>query len=83
MASFKVAPCEGTYFITADASPLRRNVDDAELCRRMTVEAKVAAVPVSVFYEGEAPKTFVRFCFAKRDEVLDGAIERLGAWLGR
>jgi len=80
---FNVAACEGTYFITADASPLRRNVDDAELCRRMTVEAKVAAVPVSVFYEGEAPKTFVRFCFAKRDEVLDGAIERLGAWLGR
>ena len=80
---FGVAACEGTYFITADAAPLRLNVDDAELCRRMVVEAKVAAVPVSVFYQGDAPKTFVRFCFAKRDEILDGAIERLGNWLGR
>jgi len=78
---FGVAPCQGTYFITADASPLRLNVDDVELCRRMTVEAKVTAVPVSVFYESDAPKTFVRFCFSKRDEILDGAIERLAAWL--
>ena len=77
-----VAPCEGTYFITADVSPLRLNADDAEICKRMTVEAKVAAVPVSAFYESDAPRNFVRFCFSKRDEVLDGAIERLGDWIG-
>ena len=77
-----VAPCEGTYFITADVSPLRRNADDAEICKRMTVEAKVAAVPVSAFYESDAPRNFVRFCFSKRDEILDGAIERLGDWIG-
>jgi aspartate/methionine/tyrosine aminotransferase len=77
-----VAPCEGTYFITADVSPLRLNADDAEICKRMTVEAKVAAVPVSAFYESDAPRNFVRFCFSKRDEILDGAIERLGAWIG-
>ena len=77
-----VAPCEGTYFITADVSPLRLNADDAEICKRMTVEAKVAAVPVSAFYESSAPQNFVRFCFSKRDEVLDGAIERLGDWIG-
>jgi aspartate/methionine/tyrosine aminotransferase len=80
---FGVAPCQGTYFITADAAPLRLNVDDMEMCRRMTVEAKVTAVPVSAFYESDAPKTFVRFCFSKRDEVLDGAVERLTAWLKR
>jgi len=77
-----VAPCEGTYFITADVSPLRLNADDAEICKRMTVEAKVAAVPVSAFYESDAPRNFVRFCFSKRDEILDGAIERLGDWIG-
>ena len=76
-----VAPCEGTYFITADAAPLRLNADDVEICKRMTVEAGVTAVPVSVFYESDAPRNFVRFCFAKRDEILDGAIERLGRWI--
>jgi aspartate/methionine/tyrosine aminotransferase len=77
-----VAPCEGTYFITADVAPLRLNADDAEICKRMTVEAGVAAVPVSAFYESDAPRNFVRFCFSKRDEVLDGALQRLGDWIG-
>jgi N-succinyldiaminopimelate aminotransferase len=78
---FTVAPCQGTYFITADVSPLRRNVDDLDFCKQMTVEAGVAAVPVSVFYESDAPRHFVRFCFSKRDEILDSAIARLGDWL--
>jgi aspartate/methionine/tyrosine aminotransferase len=80
---FAVVPCQGTYFITADAAPLRLNVDDVELCRLMTVEAGVTAVPVSAFYEGAPPQTFVRFCFSKKDEVLDEALARLGRWLAR
>jgi len=79
---FTVAPCQGTYFITADAAPLRVNTDDVDLCKTMTVEAGVTAVPVSVFYQSDAPKTFLRFCFSKRDEILDEAIERLGKWIG-
>jgi aspartate/methionine/tyrosine aminotransferase len=77
---FGVARCEGTYFITADVSSLRLNGDDLDICKRMTIEAGVTAVPVSVFYESDPPKTFVRFCFAKRDEILDGAIARLADW---
>jgi len=80
---FGVAPCEGTYFITADVSPLRLNADDIELCKQMTVEAGVTAVPVSVFYQSDAPKNFIRFCFSKRDEILDAAIDRMGKWLAR
>lgn len=79
---FGVAPCQGTYFITADVSPLRINEDDVDLCKRMTVEAGVTAVPVSVFYQSDAPRHFIRFCFSKKDEVLDGAIERMSRWLG-
>lgn len=78
---FGVVPCGGTYFVTVDVMPLGLSGDDAELCRRMTVEAGVTAVPVSAFYAGEAPHQFVRFCFSKRDEILDGALERLGTWL--
>ena len=78
---FGVAPCEGTYFITADAAPLRRNIDDVEFSRRMTVEAGVTPVPLSAFYESDSPRTFVRFCFSKKDDVLDAALDRLGKWL--
>ncbi len=79
---FDVAPCAGTYFITADVSPLRLNEDDVDLCKRMTVEAGVTAVPMSAFYDSDGPRHFVRFCFSKRDEVLDEALARLSTWLG-
>lgn len=78
---FGVVPCEGTYFVTADVTPLGLSGGDVALCQTMTIEAGVTAVPVSAFYAGDAPDRFVRFCFSKRDEILDGAIERLGNWL--
>jgi N-succinyldiaminopimelate aminotransferase len=78
---FGIVPCAGTYFVTADVAPLGLPGTDAELCQRMTEEAGVTAVPVSAFYDGDAPKSFVRFCFSKRDEILDGAIERLESWI--
>ncbi len=78
---FGVVPCAGTYFITADVAPLGLTADDAALCEKMTVEAGVTAVPVSAFYQSDAPKSFVRFCFSKRDEVLDAALDRLGRWV--
>jgi N-succinyldiaminopimelate aminotransferase len=80
---FSVAPCSGTYFVTVDFAPLGLAGTDVEICQRMTVEAGVTAVPVSAFYDGNAPKTFVRFCFSKRDEILDGALERLGNWIDK
>ena len=38
---------------------------------------KVAAIPVSAFYEQDAVTSVVRFCFAKKDSTLDTALERL------
>ena len=46
----------------------------------MTEEARVTAVPLSAFYAEHGPRHFIRFCFSKRDEVLDEAITRLAAW---
>jgi N-succinyldiaminopimelate aminotransferase len=80
---FKVAPSAGSYFITADITPLGLAGGDFEICKRMTVEAGVAAIPVSAFYGADAPDNFLRFCFCKRDEVLDEALKRLEKWLGR
>jgi N-succinyldiaminopimelate aminotransferase len=76
-----VIDCEGTYFLTLDMKPLGLDGDDAALAKRLTVEAGVASVPVSAFYVTDAPKSFLRLCFSKRDEVLDEAVERLRNWL--
>jgi aspartate/methionine/tyrosine aminotransferase len=76
-----VLPCEGTYFLTLDMRPLGLEGDDAALARRMTAEAGVTAVPVSAFYVSEAPQNYLRFCFSKRDEVLDEAVERMERWI--
>ncbi|MBN8998915.1 MAG: aminotransferase class I/II-fold pyridoxal phosphate-dependent enzyme, partial [Rhizobiales bacterium] len=78
---FGVVPCAGTYFVSADVSPLGLGSDDVELCRQMTVEAGVTAVPISAFYAAGGPSHFVRFCFSKRDEILDEALTRLAGWL--
>jgi N-succinyldiaminopimelate aminotransferase len=76
-----VISCEGTYFLTLDMQPLGLDGDDAALAKRLTIEAGVASVPVSAFYVRNAPKSFLRLCFSKRDEVLDEAVERLRNWL--
>jgi N-succinyldiaminopimelate aminotransferase len=76
-----VIPCQGTYFLTLDMRPLGLDGDDAAMARRMTVEAGVTAVPVSAFYGSDAPRSFLRLCFSKRDEVLDEAVERMRTWL--
>jgi N-succinyldiaminopimelate aminotransferase len=80
---FGVVPCEGTYFITADMAPFGLNGDDVAICETMMKEAGVTAIPVSAFYQSDAPRTFVRFCFSKRNAVLDGALDRLARWVDR
>ena len=78
---FEVLPAMGSYFITADFSPLGFAGDDVAFCRHITEAAGVAAIPVSAFYEDEAPRHYARFAFCKREAVLDEAVGRLGAWL--
>ncbi|HKB03253.1 MAG TPA: aminotransferase class I/II-fold pyridoxal phosphate-dependent enzyme [Gemmataceae bacterium] len=68
---------EGAYYVMTDISPLGWD-DDANFVRAMIEQVGVSAVPGSSFY---APKdlgrTMVRFMFAKKDETLDAAGERL------
>lgn len=80
---FDAVPCAGTYFITADMRSVGVEDDDVTACRRLTMEAGVTAVPVSAFYQADGPTHFVRFCFSKRDAVLDGALDRLARWVER
>ena len=66
----------GSYFITADFSPLFDG-DDRAFCRHITEQARVTAIPVSAFYESAAPRHYARFAFCKQDHVLEEAVDRL------
>jgi N-succinyldiaminopimelate aminotransferase len=80
---FDVLDCQGSYFITADFRPLGFNGDDADFCRHITTEAKVTAVPVSAFYDGNGPRHFARFAFCKDDATIDEALSRLARHFGQ
>ena len=79
---FGVLPCDSTYFLNADFRPLGFDEGDVDFCRRLTVEAGVTLVPVSALYAEDGVTHLVRFCFCKRDEVLDEALDRLRGYLG-
>jgi methionine aminotransferase len=73
---FQPLPCEGTYFQCVDYSAIS-DLDDVAFCRGLIEHVGVAAIPLSAFY-GEAPeRRLVRFCFAKQDQTLTQALERL------
>ncbi len=81
---FGVLETRGSYFVTADFRPLGFAGDDVAFCRAITEEAKVTAIPVTAFYaSADAPNHYARFAFCKQDAVLDEALARLGAWIGK
>jgi aspartate/methionine/tyrosine aminotransferase len=80
---FPVIDAQATYFVNVDLASLGLNEDDESFCKRLVLEHKVAAIPVSAFYANEPIRSVVRFCFAKRDATLDAALERLAGALKR
>lgn len=74
---FPVLKSQGTYFLNVDLAPLKLNESDEAFCKRLVTDFKVAAIPVSAFYEEEPVTSVVRFCFSKADATIDGALERL------
>ncbi len=68
---------QGSYFVSADFAPLGFRGDDVAFCRYITEHAGVTAIPLSAFYEGDAPSHYARFAFCKQDAVLDEAVARL------
>ena len=73
---FKLLPSEGTYFQCVDISDVT-DLKEAEFCKWLTTEIGVAAIPLSAFYGDGFDQRIVRFCFAKKDETLNTALERL------
>jgi methionine transaminase len=74
---FKLLPCAGTYFQTADYSAISSE-DDMAFAQRIVREFGVATIPLSPFYkEPPTDQRLIRLCFAKQDATLDAAMERL------
>jgi methionine transaminase len=73
---FRPLPCRGSYFVLLDYSAITAD-PDKDVAIRLTTEHGVASIPTSAFlYERQAPPV-LRFCFAKKDETLEAAAERL------
>src|SRR5574343_1530220 len=77
---FRLLPAQGTYFQCADFSDLKvseRHLREEEFCKWLACDVGVAAIPMSAFYGSGFDQGVIRFCFAKRDETLGAALERL------
>ena len=73
---FDLLPCRGTYFQLARYDRIS-DLPDRAFAEWMTREVGVAVIPVSVFNADSRDDKVVRFCFAKREETLQAAAERL------
>ncbi|MBU3617191.1 methionine aminotransferase [Polynucleobacter sp. JS-Polo-80-F4] len=77
---FKLLPTPGSYFQCADYSALgipQAKLNEADFCKWLTTEVGVAAIPVSAFYDQATESGVIRFCFAKQEQTLAHALQRL------
>jgi len=75
-SKFSMVPSSGTYFQLADYSAIS-DEPDTDFAARLTREFKVAVIPISVFYKDAPQQNVVRFCFAKDNDTLREAAEKL------
>jgi methionine aminotransferase len=73
---FRLLPCEGTYFQLVEYGAIS-DLPEAEFAKWLTAEIGVAAIPLSAFFAEPVERGLVRFCFAKKDETLRLALQRL------
>jgi methionine aminotransferase len=73
---FKLLDVHGGYFQLVDYSAIS-DTDDLDFCERLVREVGVAAIPISAFYATAPDARMVRLCFAKNDDTLAAAAERL------
>jgi methionine aminotransferase len=72
----RALPSRGSYFQCVDYSTVS-NLPEEDFCRWLTVEKGVAAIPLSAFYADAFDQRIARFCFAKKNETLALALDRL------
>ncbi|MFT5920677.1 MAG: methionine aminotransferase, partial [Granulosicoccus sp.] len=75
-SKFTVEPSAGTYFQLLGYSKISDEAD-TEMAIRLTKEIGVASIPISVFFHEKQDDKLLRFCFAKENETLERAAEKL------
>lgn len=73
---FELLPAEGSYFQVASFKGIS-DLSDVDFCRELTIKHGVAAIPLSVFNADGKDEQLIRFCYAKTDETLHAAIDKL------
>ena len=73
---FELLPCYGSYFQSVSFRGITEE-KDTNFTIRLAKEFGVASIPVSAFYSKGTDHQIIRFCFAKKQETLDKAVERL------
>ena len=73
---FELLPCSGTYFQSVTYNNIT-DEKDSDFALRLTKEIRVASIPTSVFYTQGTDHHVLRFCFAKRQETIDKAVDGL------
>ncbi len=73
---FRLYPCEGTFFQLVDYSAISAK-SELDFCKWLTTDIGVAAIPMSAFHQDPVENKTIRFCFAKKEETLSRALERL------
>jgi methionine aminotransferase len=69
-------PTRGSYFQLASYERIS-DMGDMDFTRWLTIEHGVATIPVSAFYENKKDDKLIRFCFAKKEDTLEKAVEKL------
>ncbi len=78
---FKAIPSFGSYFQCYSYNGVS-NEADKDLAIRLTKDYGIATIPVSAFYKHEVDNKVLRFCFAKKEETLNKAVEKLTTFKG-
>lgn len=73
---FELMPCDGTYFQVVNYNQISSK-NDVDFAKELIVNYGVASIPISVFYNDNTDRHMLRFCFAKTDETLMAAAEKL------
>ncbi|GGZ06786.1 pyridoxal phosphate-dependent aminotransferase [Pseudoduganella plicata] len=73
---FELLPADGTYFQCVRYGAIS-DLPEVAFAEWLAAEIKVAAIPVAPFYRGGVESRVVRFCFAKQDDTLRLALDRL------
>ena len=76
-AGFAIEPCTATHFLIVNLAKSQIAKCDLDVCSYLLDSVGVATVPVSIFFGDDGPTEYLRLCFAKRDETIDAAIDRL------